>query len=306
MGIGASAGGLSAFEAFFAAMPADVPPGMAFVLVQHLSPDRKSLLSELIRRCTRLQVLEVEDGMVVQVNCIYVIKPGYDMALLHGRLHLLEPAAPRGHHLPIDFFFRSLALDLGTRAIGVVLSGSGSDGALGVRAIREAAGTVLVQTPASAEFDGMPRSALGSGVADFECEPAQMPAQLASYVAQAHVERRRLPDASLPLSDATLNKIFVVLRAQTRHDFSGYKRGTVQRRVDRRMALNRIDEGDHYVMRLQQDPTEVLALFNDLLIGVTQFFRDSAAFEAFEAMVVPALFTGKSTVNGVVRVWVRL
>ena len=145
----ASAGGLAAFEAFFAAMPADVLPGMAFVLVQHLSPDHKSLLSELIRHCTRLQVLEVEDGMVVQVNCIYVIKPGYDMALLNGMLHLLEPAAPRGQHLPIDFYFRSLALDLGTRAIAIVLSGSGSDGALGVRAIREAAGMVIEVDPIS-------------------------------------------------------------------------------------------------------------------------------------------------------------
>ena len=304
IGIGASAGGLAAFEAFFAALPTDLLPGMAFVLVQHLSPDHKSLLSELIRRCTRLHVLEVEDGMVVQVNCIYVIKPGFDMALLNGRLHLLEPTAPRGQHLPIDFFFRSLALDLGTRAIGIVLSGSGSDGALGVRAIHEAAGMVMVQTPASAEFDGMPRSALDTGVADFECEPAQMPAQLARYIAHTHVDRRHLPDGPSPLSDGAMNKIFVVLRTQTRHDFSGYKPGTIQRRIERRMALNRIDDGDNYVKRLQQDPAEVLALFNDLLIGVTQFFRDTSAFEALEAMVVPALFTGKSTVNGVVRVWV--
>ncbi len=304
VGIGASAGGLAAFEAFFAALPADAPTGMAFVLVQHLSPNHQSMLSELIRRFTHLQVLDVDDGMVVQVNSIYVIRPGYDMALLNGTLHLLAFTAPRGQHLPIDFFFRSLALDLGARAIAIVLSGSGSDGALGVRAIREAGGMVMVQSPASAEFDGMPRAALDCGVADFEGEPAQMPAQLASYVAQVHVDRRRLPDATLPLSDSAMNKIFVVLRAQTRHDFSLYKPGTIQRRVERRMALNGIDEGDTYVKLLQRDTTEAQALFDDLLIGVTQFFRDTAAFEAFEAKVVPALFTGKSTVNGVVRVWV--
>ena len=304
VGIGASAGGLAAFEAFFAALPADALPAMAFVLVQHLSPSHQSMLSELIRRFTHLQVLDVDDGMVVQVNCIYVIRPGCDMALLNGTLHLLAPTAPRGQHLPIDFFFRSLALDLGARAIAIVLSGSGSDGALGVRAIHEVAGMVMVQSPASAEFDGMPRAALDCGVADFECEPAQMPAQLARYVAQVHVDRRRLPDAPLPLSDSAMKKIFVVLRAQTRHDFSLYKPGTIQRRVERRMALNRIDEGDQYVKLLQKDNTEAQALFNDLLIGVTQFFRDTAAFGAFEAKVVPALFTGKSTVNGVVRVWV--
>jgi two-component system CheB/CheR fusion protein len=228
VGIGASAGGLAAFEAFFAALPADALPAMAFVLVQHLSPSHQSMLSELIRRFTHLQVLDVDDGMVVQVNCIYVIRPGCDMALLNGTLHLLAPTAPRGQHLPIDFFFRSLALDLEARAIAIVLSGSGSDGALGVRAIHEVAGMVMVQSPASAEFDGMPRAALDCGVADFECEPAQMPGQLARYVAQAHVDRRRLPDAPLPLSDSAMKKIFVVLRAQTRHDFSLYKPGTIQ------------------------------------------------------------------------------
>jgi two-component system CheB/CheR fusion protein len=304
VGIGASAGGLAAFEAFFSAMPAEPLPGMAFVLVQHLPPDRKSLLAELITRCTRLPVLEVEDGMAVQMNCIYTIKPGYDMALLGGTLHLLEPKEARGQRLPIDYFFRSLALDLGAHAIGIVLSGSGSDGALGVRAIRETGGMVMVQSPESAEFDSMPRSALESGVADFECEPAQMPAQLASYIAQAYGKRSRMPDTPSPLSDAAMKKIFVLLRNQTRHDFSQYKSGTIQRRVERRMAVFRIDEVDNYVKLLQQGPAEIEALFHDLLIGVTQFFRDSEAFAALEAKVVPSLFVGKSAVNGVVRVWV--
>jgi two-component system CheB/CheR fusion protein len=304
VGIGASAGGLAAFEALFSAMPAEPLPGMAFVLVQHLSPDHKSQLSELIQRDTRLQVVNVEDGMPVLVNCIYVIQPGYDMVLHNGVLHLLEPTAPRGQRLPVDMFFRSLALDQGARAIGIVLSGSGSDGALGVRAIREAAGMVMVQTPDSAEFDGMPRSALSAGVADFECEPAQMPAQLANYIAQAYGKRSSFADAPSLLSEAAMGKIFVLLRNHTRHDLSQYKRGTIQRRIERRMAVYQMDNADHYIRLLQEDAGEITALFQDLLIGVTQFFRDTEAFAALETKVVPELFVSKSTVNGVVRVWV--
>jgi len=170
VGIGASAGGLAAFEAFFSGMPADTEPGMAFVLVQHLAPDHKSILTDLIRRYTRMQVFEVEDGMTVALNCAYIIPPGRDMAFLKGTLQLLEPSAPRGQRLPIDFFFRSLAQDQRERAIGVVLSGTGSDGTLGLRAIKGEGGMVMVQNPESTEYDGMPRSAiatccLGSGLA---------------------------------------------------------------------------------------------------------------------------------------------
>jgi two-component system CheB/CheR fusion protein len=158
VGIGASAGGLAAFEAFFSGMPATQQPGMAFVLVQHLAPDHASVLAALVQRNTRMQVREVEDGMVVQINCAYIIPPNRDMAFLNGALHLLEPTAPRGHRLPIDYLFRSLAQDQRERAIGIVLSGTGSDGTLGVRAIKGEGGMVMVQNPASAEFDGMPRS----------------------------------------------------------------------------------------------------------------------------------------------------
>mgnify|MGYP000196788470 CR=1 FL=1 len=163
VGIGASAGGLVAIEAFFTGMPGDVDPGMAFVLVQHLDPDYKSLLTELIQRRTRMKVFEVVDGMVVQVNCAYIIPPNRDMAFLNGALQLLQPTAPRGHRLPIDFLFRSLAADQHERAIGIVLSGTGSDGTLGVRAIKAEGGMVMVQTPASSEFDGMPKSVLATG-----------------------------------------------------------------------------------------------------------------------------------------------
>jgi len=162
VGIGASAGGLAAFEAFFSGMPAAADPGMAFVLVQHLDPNHKSILTDLIRRYTRMQVFEVEDGMAVQPNCAYIIPPNRDMALLKGALQLLEPSAPRGRRLPIDFFFRSLAQDQRERAIGIVLSGTGSDGTQGVRAIKAEGGMVMAQNPDSTEYDGMPRSVRGT------------------------------------------------------------------------------------------------------------------------------------------------
>src|ERR1035437_4708882 len=167
VGIGASAGGLAAFEAFFSGMPVDKDPGMAFVLVQHLAPDHKSILTELIRRYTRMQVFEVVDGIAVQPNCAYIIPPNRDMAFLNGTLQLLEPSAPRGQRLPIDFFFRSLAQDQRERAICIVLSGTGSDGTLGVRAIKAEGGMVMAQTPASTEFDGMPKSAIVTGMVGY-------------------------------------------------------------------------------------------------------------------------------------------
>ena len=183
VGIGASAGGLAAFEAFFSGMPEGADPGLAFVLVQHLAPDYKSMLTALIQRYTRMQVFEVVDGMTVQPNCAYVIPPGRDMAFRDGRLKLTEPSAPRGQRLPIDFFFRSLAQDQRELAICIVLSGTGCDGALGVRAIKAEGGMVMVQTPDSAEFDGMPCSAIATGLVDYELPPAEMPTQLMAHTA---------------------------------------------------------------------------------------------------------------------------
>ena len=185
VGIGASAGGLAAFEAFFSGMPADIDPGMAFILVQHLAPDHESILTDLIRRYTRMQVFEVEDGMAVKPNCAYIIPPNRDMAFLNGALQLMEPSAPRGQRLPIDFFFRSLAQDQHERAIGIILSGTGSDGTLGVRAIKGEGGMVMAQNPESTEFDGMPRSAIATGLVDYELPPAEMAAQLMAYTVHA-------------------------------------------------------------------------------------------------------------------------
>jgi two-component system, chemotaxis family, CheB/CheR fusion protein len=302
VGIGASAGGLAAFEAFFSAMPADTNPGMAFVLVQHLAPDHKSILTDLIRRYTRMQVSEVTDGMAVQPNCAYIIPPNRDMAFLNGALQLLEPSSPRGQRLPIDFFFRSLAQDQRERAICIVLSGTGSDGTLGIRAIKGEGGMVMVQNPASTEYDGMPRSAIATGLVDYELPPAEMPAQLIAYVAHAFGKPPRPASAAAPKTETALKKIFVLVRAQTGHDFSQYKPSTIGRRVERRMAVHQIEAMDGYVKYLQQTPAEVEALFRDLLIGVTSFFRDPEAFKVMEEQVIPKLFAGKSA-DAVIRVW---
>ncbi len=302
VGIGASAGGLAAFEAFFSGMPADTDPDMAFVLVQHLAPDHKSILSDLIRRYTRMRVSEVEDGMLVRPNCAYIIPPNRDMAFLNGALHLLEPVAPRGQRLPIDFFFRSLAQDQHARAIGIVLSGTGSDGTPGVRAIKGEGGMVMAQSPESTEYDGMPRSAIATGLVDYELPPAEMPAQLIAYAVHAFGHPPRSGAVPPPRSDNGLRKIFVLLRAQTGHDFSQYKPSTIQRRIERRMAVHQIATIDDYAQYLRQMPAESDTLFRDLLIGVTSFFRDPAAFGALEEAVIPGLFAGKSA-EVAIRIW---
>ena len=302
VGIGASAGGLAAFEAFFSGMPADIEPGMAFVLVQHLAPDHKSILAELIRRYTRMQVYEVEDGMQVQPNCAYIIPPNCDMAFLNGTLQLLDPSAPRGQRLPIDFFFRSLAQDQHERAIGIVLSGTGSDGTLGVRAIKGEGGMVMVQNTESSEFDGMPHSAIATGLVDYELPPAEMAAALIAYALHAFGKMAKLPSKPEGESENTLRKIFVILRSQTGHDFSLYKPSTINRRIERRMAVHQINTIEVYAKYLQQNTTEVHALFQDLLIGVTNFFRDPDAFLALEEQVIPQLFSGKLA-GGTIRIW---
>ena len=302
VGIGASAGGLAAFEAFFSGMPVIDDPGMAFVLVQHLAPDHKSILTDLIRRSTRMQVFEVEDGMKVHPNCVYIIPPGRDMVFLNGALQLLEPSAPRGQRLPIDFFFRSLAQDQHERAIGIVLSGTGSDGTLGVRTIKGEGGMVMAQNPASTEFDGMPRSAIATGLVDFVLPPVEMPAQLIAYTAHAFGHPPKLT-APTSRAENAMNKIFVLLRSQLGHDFSQYKPSSIQRRIERRMALQQIESMDDYVKFIRVTPTETEALFRDMLIGVTSFFRDPEAFKALQEQVIPKLLTDRSA-GASIRVWV--
>ena len=301
VGIGASAGGIAALEAFFSGMPADRLPGMAFILVPHLAPDHKSILTELIQRYTTMRVTEVEDGMVVEPNCTYIIPPGSDMALFNGTLQLLKPTAPRGQRLPIDFFFRSLAEDQHDMAICIVLSGNGSDGTLGVRAIKGQGGMVIAQLPETTEYDCMPRSAIATGLVDYELAPADMPGQLLAYVAQVH-GKLGPTIVSFGQSESALKKIFVLLRSQTSHDFSQYKPNTIYRRIARRMAVHQIEAMEQYVKYLQQNAQEIEALFRDLLIGVTNFFRDPNAFQALDELVVTRLLADKPS-GSTIRVW---
>ena len=310
VGIGASAGGLKAFGEFFSAMPAD--SGMAFVLVQHLAPDHKSILCELISRYTSMQVFEVEDGMTVQINCVYVIPPSRDMALLHGTLQLIDPHVHHGQRLSIDYFFRSLAQDQHELAIGIVFSGTACDATLGLSAIKGEGGLVMAQSPDSAEFDGMPRSAIATGLMDYELPPGEMPAKLMDYATHAFRNRVRLTAGTtagttavtraITRDGSALKKIFVLLRSFTGHDFSQYKPSTISRRIERRMAVNGIETIDNYVRYLQDAPAEGIALFRDLLIGVTNFFRDPEAFKFLEEQGVPKLFEGRPP-GSTIRVW---
>jgi two-component system CheB/CheR fusion protein len=299
VGIGASAGGLAAFESFFTGMPSDINLGMAFVLVQHLAPDHKSMLSEIIRRYTKMQVYDVRDRMTVKPDCIYIIPPNRDMIIMDGMLHLMEPAEARGHRMPIDSFFRSLALDQKERSIGIVLSGTGNDGTLGVRAIKGEGGMVMAQIPESSEYNGMPLSAIETGMVDYILTPAEMPVQLRDYVSHIFEEK------SHPFSnnEEAMGTIFNQLLTRTGHDFSQYKQKTLDRRIRRRMAVNNIKLIEGYANYLQQKPEEIKALFSDLLINVTSFFRNPKVFEVLQEQVIPQLFDGKSA-DTIIRIWV--
>ena len=302
VGIGASAGGLAAFEAFFSGMPANQNMDMAFVLVQHLAPDHKSMLTELLQRYTGMPVLEVEDGVLVKPNCVYIIPPNRDMAFIDGTLQLLEPVIPRGHRFPIDFLFRSLAQDLHERAVCIILSGTGSDGTLGLREIKGAGGMSMVQSLKSCEFDAMPKSAIDTGLVDYSLPPADMPTQLLDYTKHVFGRPKILTTKPLLQTENLLKKLFMLLRAQTGQDFSEYKQSTINRRIERRMAVNQIARLEDYVKYMQRSPEEIDLLFSDLLIGVTNFFRDSEAFVELEQVVNSKLFDKPS--GSEIRVWI--
>jgi two-component system CheB/CheR fusion protein len=300
IGIGASAGGLEALEAFLKHVPEG--SGMAFVIVQHLDPTRKGIMVELLQRTTAMPVLQVRDRLPIAPDHVYVIPPNKDMSILHGVLHLLEPAAPRGLRLPIDFFFRSLADDGLSRSIGVILSGMGSDGTLGLGAIKEKTGAVFVQEPASAKFDGMPRSAIAAGLADVVAPAEELPGRIVAYLRHTPHDVRSDPTLESKTQSA-LEKIFILLRTQTGHDFSHYKKTTIHRRVERRMGLHQIDKIPHYLRFLRDNPQEVELLFKELLIGVTSFFRDPPAWEQLRDDILPALLAARPQ-GGVLRAWV--
>jgi len=301
VGIGASAGGLEAIEELFRHMPSDT--GMTFVMVQHLDPNHKSILSELIARFTTMLVSEATSGKVIQPNHIYVIPPNRDLDLLNGTLQLIAPVGPRHLRLSIDHFFRSLALDQGPNAVCIVLSGAGSDGSLGLRAIKGEGGVALVQIPETAAYDSMPRSALATGLADAVLAPREIGPWLSAYA--RHFPPPGSAEAALREleSGPEADKLFTLVRNHTGYDFSLYKEGTIGRRIERRMAVNRVNSLADYIPMLQQNPAEIDRLWKDFLISVTQFFRNQKAMEALDEKALQALVSNRLA-GQPIRIWV--
>lgn len=301
VGIGASAGGLIALEQFLSHVPDAC--GMAFVVVQHLDPNREGMLVELLQRRTPMPVEEVSDQMVLAPNHVYVIPPGRDLRIEHGVLHLQDPPEPRGLRLPIDSFFKSLADDRQQNSIGVILSGMGADGTLGLRAIRQAAGACFVQTPASAQFDSMPRSAIDAGVADVVAPAEDLPGKIMAYVERIQLGAYAETEAEASQKDVgVLDKVIALLHAQTGHDFSQYKKSTISRRIERRMGLHQLSRISDYLRYLRENPSESELLFNELLIGVTSFFRDPEVWEKLKTEVIPTLMANHPD-GAVLRAW---
>ena len=299
VGIGASAGGLEALEQFFKNMPPD--SGMAFVVIQHLDPTRKSSMPEILARFTRMPVYLAAEGMKVEANSIYLIPPDKYMGIAKGSLYLEEVVEARGLRLPVDFFLRSLAKDKGADAISIVLSGTGSDGTLGLKAIKAESGTVFVQTPESAKYDGMPRSAINTGLVDFILPPENIPQKLIDFVKHYSANGNKTGKKPAEIQEP-MQQIFATLRTRTGHDFSHYKQGTIKRRLQRRMSVHSLSNVADYANLLQGSEEEIKALLKDILISVTSFFRDPEAFEALKIQIKNMVNT-KSPDNDL-RIWV--
>lgn len=294
VGIGASAGGLEALVQFFENVPLD--SGFAYIVVQHLNPTQKALLVELLQRVTTMPVQQAQDGMRVAPNLVYVIPPNTELSVSDGVLNLEVPTEPRGMRLPVNVLFSSLARDQRERAVAVVLSGMGSDGTLGLQAIKALGGLSVVQRPESAQFDSMPSSAIAAGCADIVAEPAELPGRILATINRSSETR----DADRVVTTVVesdvhatsgdpMQRIFGLLRQRTRHDFSLYKPSTVERRIDRRMAIHSISTVEKYADYLKNNPNEIDLLFKELLIGVTSFFRDAAVWQRLADVALPEL-----------------
>jgi len=302
--IGTSAGGLEAFESFFKVMPPD--SDIAFILIAHLDPTHVSLLPELVQKRTKMSVYQIRDGMKVAPNHIYVIPPNNQLEILNGVLQLVELSKPRATNLPIDSFFRSLARDQGANAVCIILSGTGTDGTLGLKAIKGEVGMVMVQDEASAKYDGMPRSAISTGLADFVMSPDKMPEQLIKYTKHASFKGLRVfspPEGAIESIPNALQKIYITLRTKRDHDFSLYKKNTICRRIERRMNVHQIADINDYARYLQNSEREINILFKELLIGVTNFFRDAPAFDTLRDNFLPKMLANKPD-GYTIRVWV--
>ena len=285
VGIGASAGGLEALEELFKNMPADT--GMAFLVISHQHPGHTSLLPELLGKCTSMPTVEVTEGVRLEPNHVYVSPPGGHVALSDRKVRLMEGAPGEMPPHPIDFFFRSLAQDQKERAICIVLSGTGTDGTLGLKAIKGESGMAMVQEVQSARYAGMPSSAIATALVDYVLPPAAMPAQLVAYARGIAACRRTTETVEAATSlTPQMQTLFALLRERTGHDFSSYKQTTMHRRIERRMTVHQVKGPNEYVRLLQDNPHEIDILFKELLIGVTSFFRDPEAFAALAAKAI--------------------
>jgi two-component system CheB/CheR fusion protein len=289
--IGASAGGLEAFEGFFKHMPAD--SGLAFAIVQHLAPDIKSALPELLAKYTRMPVEQVCDSIEVLPNRVHVIAPNSTLTVRNGMFRVKVPSEPAGHRTPIDNLFRSVAEERGENAVCIMLSGNGTDGTLGLRAIKEHGGMAMAQTLESARYDAILRSAIATGLVDHVLPVEEMPAKLLEYTSHLRSLNHGASDSIREQLSRHMPTIHRLLRNSAGHDFSEYKENTIARRLERRMKISQIERVEQYVAILERQPEEVNQLFKDLLIGVTQFFRDPDAFDALHREVIPKLFEGK-------------
>jgi len=299
VGIGASAGGLEALQEFFNHMPER--PGVAFVVVIHLHPGYTSMMPEILSKATGLKVVEADNGMPVERDTVYVVPPRGMLEIVGGVLRLASSEGVTLPYLPIDHFFRSLADDAKDNAIAVILSGTGTDGTLGVRAVKAEGGMAMVQNPASAKYSGMPDSAVNTGMADYILPPAEMPDQLVAYTRGITPPEHRLE--APPIPKEPLQRILGMLRARTGHDFSSYKMSTVLRRIERRMNVHHISEPAQYAFYLQENPYEIDNLFKELLISVTSFFRDPQAFETLSEKAIIPLLQARSS-EQTLRIWI--
>lgn len=298
--IGTSAGGLEALELFFSNMPDNT--GMAFVLIQHLDPNYKGMMPDLIRKVTKMKVLQVSDNLRIKPDSVYVIPPNKNMSILNGRLQLFDLADVHGLKLPINFFFHSLADDMGERSIGIILSGMGSDGTLGLKSIKERGGLTLVQEPSNAKYDSMPKSAIQSVQVEVVASAGELPGKLISFLKRALPRQTETTTADFK-DKSSIEKIVLLIRSQTGHDFSQYKKSTIYRRVERRMMVQKIDHIAAYVRFLIQNHQETEILFRELLIGATSFFRDPELWSLLRDDILPPIIKEKPD-GYTIRLWV--
>jgi two-component system CheB/CheR fusion protein len=294
--LGASAGGLEALESFFGHTPPDT--GIGFIVVQHLAPDHRSSLAEILARHTKMPVEQARDHAKIEPNHVYVIPPNTTLTIEEGKLRVKPPEAPRGQRMPIDALFRSLAEDRKEDAVCIMLSGTGSDGTIGLTAIKENGGMAMAQSIETAKYDTILRSAIATGLVDHILPSEEMPAKLIAYAAHLSLLNASSEDGERQFG-AQMNRVYNLLRRRIGHDFSGYKGSTIERRLHRRMKALQMETVDQYLDVLERDPTESDRLLKEFLIGVTEFFRDPEAFEALAREVIPKLFENKTSSDDV-------